>query len=361
MIKVGIIGAGRGGTSLIEILHNDPFVKIIGVADIDDRAPGIKLAEKLGIPVTTQYTQFLHPKKVDIIIDVTGNKSVEKALHKQVPVGISVIGGSVAKFMWQLIDQQIRSKQETERHMLEYQSLYQLYMNETRHAITEERTRIAMDIHDGLVQTLVGLNYKMDLCEELLHFNPQVGHQTFKETKVLLKKAIEEAREVIFNLKPLYLEKMELIPALKHHLKTFEGQYRIMSELTFKGSEKRLLPRSKIFLFRIIQEALSNVQKHSKAKWVKIHVEIGRTHLKAIIQDDGVGFDMEEVSKDPEKWASFGLKGIQERARLLGGTTEISSRVGQGTTVIVHIPLPVREPKILETKYLEKDTRLDRR
>jgi two-component system sensor histidine kinase DegS len=360
MIKVAIIGAGRGGTSLIEILHNDPFVKIIGVADIYKHAPGIKLAQKLRIPVTTQYTQFLHPKKVDIIIDVTGNKSVARALLKQVPISISVIGGSVAKFMWQLIDQQVRSKQETERHMLEYQSLYQLYMNETRHAITEERTRIAMDIHDGLVQTLVGLNYKMDLCEELMNLNPQTGLQTFKETKFLLKKAIEEAREVIFNLKPLYLEKMGLIPALKHHLKTFEGQYHILSELKFKGSEKKLGPRSKIFLFRIIQEALSNVQKHSKAKQVKIRVEIGKTHLKSIIKDDGVGFDLEEVSKDAEKWASFGLKGIQERARLLGGTTEIFSKVGEGTTLIVHIPFPEKEPKILETKYLEKDTRLDR-
>jgi two-component system sensor histidine kinase DegS len=360
MIKVAIIGAGRGGTSLIEILHNDPFVKIIGVAEIDPHAPGIKLAQKLSIPITTQYTRFLHPRKVDIIIDVTGNKSVERALLKQAPSGISVIGGSVAKFMWQLIDEQIRSKQETERHLLEYQSLYQLYMNETRHAIVEERTRIAMDIHDGLVQTLVGLNYRLDLCEELLNLNPPVGIQTLKETKVLLKNAIEEAREVIFNLKPLYLEKMELIPALKHHLKTFEGQYQIVSELKVQGTERKLLPRSKIFTFRIIQEALSNVQKHSKAKRVRIRVEIERTHLKAIIKDDGVGFDMEEVSKDPEKWASFGLKGIQKRARLLGGTAAISSKIGQGTTVTVHIPLPEKEPKILEAKYPEKNTRLDR-
>jgi two-component system sensor histidine kinase DegS len=361
MIKVAIIGAGRGGTSLIEILHNDPFVKIVGVADIDQHAPGIKLAQKLGIPITTEYTQFLHPRKADIIIDVTGNKSVERTLLKQAPSGISVIGGSVAKFMWQLIDEQIRSKQETERHLLEYQSLYQLYMNETRHAIIEERTRIAMDIHDGLVQTLVGLNYKMDLCEEFLNLNPPVGLQTFKETKILLKKAIEEAREVIFNLKPLYLEKMELIPALKHHLKTFQEQHQIMTELKVQGNEKKLQPRSKIFLFRIIQEALSNVQKHSKAKRVKIWIEIRRPHLKAIIKDDGVGFDLEEVSNDPEKWASFGLKGIQERTRLLNGTAEISSKIGQGTTVTIDIPLPEKEPKILETKYPEKDTRLDRR
>ncbi|HLB01855.1 MAG TPA: histidine kinase [Nitrospiria bacterium] len=360
MIKVAIIGAGRGGTSLIDILHNDPFVKIIGVAEIDRNAPGIKLAQKFGIPITTRYTQFLNSGKADIIIDVTGNQAVERTLLKQAPAGVSVIGGSVAKFMWQLIDEQIRSKQETERHLLEYQSLYQLYMSETRHAISEERTRLAMDIHDGLVQTLVGLNYKLDLCEELLHLNPPAGLQSLKETKTLLKNAIEEAREVIFNLKPIHMEKMDLVPALKHHLKTFERQYRIVPELKVVGSEKILLPRSKIFLFRIIQEALSNVHKHSKAKQVRIRLQIGKNHLKTIVTDDGVGFDMEEVAKDPEKWASFGLKGIQERARLLGGTTAVSSKVNHGTTVTVRIPLPEKEPKILETKYPEKDTRSDR-
>lgn len=360
MIKVAVIGAGRGGTALIEILRNDPFVKVIGVADIDRRAPGIRLAQKLGIPTTTRYTQFLDPQKVDILIDVTGNSSVEKNLRTQAPPGISVIGGSVAKFMWQLIDQQIRSKQETERHLLEYQSLYQLYMNETRHAITEERTRIAMDIHDGLVQTLVGLHYKLDLCEELMNLNPTAGLQSLKETKLLLKNAIEEARQVIFNLKPFYAEKMALIPALRHHLKTFEKQYQISTQLKVEGDERRLLPRSKIFLFRIIQEALTNVQKHSKAKRVRIRLEIGKSHLNTVISDDGVGFNLEEISRNPEKWASFGLKGIQERARLLGGAVEISSRVGRGTTLTVQIPLPEKEPEILEAKYPEKDTRFDR-
>ncbi len=350
MIKVAIIGAGRGGSSLIEILSNDPFVKIIGISETDRSAPGIKLARKLKIPTTARYTQFLNPQKVDIIIDVTGNPSVQGHLKQQVPDGVSVIGGSVAKFMWQLIDQQIRSKQETERHLLEYQSLYRLYMNETRHAIVEERSRIAMEIHDGLVQTLVGLNYKLDLCEELLQVNPPSGLQTLKETKTLLKSAIEEAREVIFNLKPLHGEKMELFTALQHHVKTFEHQSGVATDLKISGNESSLLPKSKIFLFRIIQEALSNIQKHSQAKRVQVRLQVNKSFLKAIIKDNGIGFSFSDVSRNPEKWASFGLGGIQERARLLGGTSEISSKSGKGTSISVRIPLPEKEPKLLETK-----------
>lgn len=353
MIKVAIIGAGRGGVSLMEILHNDPFVKIVGIAEIDRSAPGLKLAHKLKIPTTARYTQFLDPQKADIIIDVTGNPAVEEHLLKETPAGVSVIGGSVAKFMWQLIDQQVRSKQETERHLLEYQSLYRLYMNETRHALVEERARIAMEIHDGLVQTLVGLNYKLDLCEELLHVNPPSGLQTLKETKALLKNAIEEAREVIFNLKPLHAEKMEMFAALKHHLKTFERQYGIAVDFKLQGDEDRLLARSKLFLFRIIQEALSNIQKHAKAKRVQIRLQVNQSQLKAVIKDNGVGFRPNQVYADPEKWASLGLQGIQERARLLGGSAEIASASGKGTTITVLIPLPEKEPKILEAKQAE--------
>src|SRR3972149_8994752 len=104
MIKVAIIGAGRGGTSLIEILHNDPFVKIIGVAEIDRNAPGIKLAQKFGIPITTRYTQFLNSGKADIIIDVTGNQAVERTLLKQAPAGGSVVGGAGGQIIWQLVE-----------------------------------------------------------------------------------------------------------------------------------------------------------------------------------------------------------------------------------------------------------------
>ena len=349
MIKVAIIGAGRGGTSLMEILHHDPFVKVIGIADVEQDAPGIKLAKSLNIPVISRYIQFLNPRKTDIIIDVTGNPAVESDLFKNCPKGVSVIGGSVAKFMWQLIDQQIRSKADIERHMLEYQSLYHLYMKETRHAIVEERARIAMEMHDGLIQTLVGLNFKMDLGKDQMTLDPQRGMQTLKETQSILKSAIDEAREVIFNLKPLQGEEIELAASLKHHLKVFGKQNKVITELKVQGDENKVLARSKIFLFRIIQEALSNIQKHARANKVTVRMRIAKTFYQATILDNGVGFNPREISKDPGRWAAFGLKGIQQRARLLGGTAQISSKIRQGTTITVRVPLPEKELEVIET------------
>ncbi|HZR45628.1 MAG TPA: sensor histidine kinase [Candidatus Manganitrophaceae bacterium] len=339
MTSVAIIGAGRGGTSLIEIFYNDPLVRIVGVADVDKNAPGIRLAKKLKIPVTQDYRKLLRSKKADLVIDVTGNKSVEKTLHTEVHPGMAIIGGPSAKFMWQLIEERIKSKEKIEQHLLEYQSLYRLYVKEVELAIAEERTRIACDIHDGLVQTLVGLNYRLDFCADQIEKNPARSLKVVDETKKLLKEAISEAREVIFNLRPIYLDRSGLFPSLENYLKTYEKQYQIKTALKTSGNEQSLSSQAKIFVFRIVQEALANVQKHARAGRVEVKVEIGRMSLHAAIVDDGIGFDWRKIKGHPQKRSSFGLKAIAERARLLGGEAEILSRPREGTRVMIKIPL----------------------
>lgn len=345
---VAIIGAGRGGTSLIEIFHSDPLVKIIGVADIRPRAPGILLAKRLSIPTTRDYKRLLRLKKVDLLIDVTGNPRVDRDLRGNKRAGAAVIGGPTAKFMWQLIEARIKDKEEIEKHLREYQALYGLYMREIQHAIAEERTRIALDIHDGLVQTLVGLNYKLDLCSELIQKDPAQSRPLVLETRDLLKVAIEEARQVVFNLRPLHFDRMELLPAIRNYLKTYSTRYQIETDFKVRGDEQRIPARVKIFLFRIIQEALSNVQKHARATRIGVDLTIGKSDLRTTLSDNGRGFDLEEVSSHPEKWASFGLKGIMERARLLGGTAVIDTKVGQGTKIVLRVPLEGKEHLLRE-------------
>jgi len=345
---VAIIGAGRGGTSLIEIFHPDPLVKIVGVADRKPRAPGILLAKRLSIPTTRDYQRLLRLKKVDLLIDVTGNPKVERSLRELPRTDVAVIGGPTAKFMWQLIEARIKDKEEIEKHLREYQALYGLYLREIQHAITEERTRIALDIHDGLVQTLVGLNYKLDLCSELMEKDPAKCRALILETRDLLKAAIEEARQVVFNLRPLHFDRMELLPAIRNYLKTYSKQYQIGTDFKVRGDEHRIPPRVKMFLFRIIQEALSNVQRHAKATRIGVDLIIGLSDLRTTLSDNGRGFDLEAVSSHPEKWASFGLKGIMERARLLGGTAVIDTKPGQGTKIVLRVPLEGKEQLLRE-------------
>ena len=234
-------------------------------------------------------------------------------------MGVSVIGGASAKFMWQLIEARIRATADIEKALNKYQSLYRLYVKETGAAVTEERTRIACEIHDGLVQSLAGVNFKLELSQELLRKNPKASLATIRESKAQLKLAIQEARQVIFNLRPLHYDKMELIPALTNYLKSYETQYQIHTAFSVIGDEAILFPRTKIFLFRIVQEALSNVQKHAKASRVSVQLDIRADLLKVTISDNGIGFNMDAVLRDPEKWDHFGIRAILERARLVGG------------------------------------------
>ncbi|HET9963536.1 MAG TPA: sensor histidine kinase [Nitrospiraceae bacterium] len=340
---VAIIGAGRGGTALMEIFATDPLVRIVGVAEINVKAPGLGLARRLRIPVTRDYRRLLSLERIDLVIDVSGNPEVGEYLLDFHRMGVTVIGGASAKFMWQLIEARIRATAEIEKTLNKYQSLYRLYVKETGAAVTEERTRIACEIHDGLVQSLAGVNFKLELCQELVRKDPKASLATLRESKAQLKLAIQEARQVIFNLRPLHYDKMELIPALTNYLKSYETQYRIKTEFSAAGDETILFPRTKIFLFRIVQEALSNVQKHAKADRVSVQLEIETDLLQVTILDNGIGFDMEVVLRDPEKWDHFGVKGILERARLVGGEATIESKKGRGTRIVLRIPLADKE------------------
>jgi two-component system, NarL family, sensor histidine kinase DegS len=327
---VAIIGAGRGGTALMEIFATDPLVKIVCVAEIQPNAPGILLAKRLGIPVTRDYRRLLDLERVDLIIDVSGDAKVWELLQDFHRMGVTIIGGASAKFMWELIEARIRATSEIEKTLNKYQSLYRLYVKETGVAVTEERTRIACEMHDGLVQNLAGVNFKLDLSLQLLR-------------KAQLKLAIHEARQVIFNLRPLHYDKMELLPALTNYLTSYETQYHIKTQFRVSGDEQILFPRTKIFLFRIVQEALSNVERHAKATRVTVGLDIDPERLRVTIGDNGVGFDMDTVLRDPDKWDHFGIRGILERARLVGGEGKIESRKGRGTTIVVNIPLVKKE------------------
>ena len=341
--SVAIIGAGRGGTALMEIFANDPLVQIVGVAESNPDAPGLDLAKQLKIPITPDYRQLLTMERVDLIIDVSGDAEVWQFLQDFHRMGVTIIGGASAKFMWELIEARIRATAEIEKTLNKYQSLYRLYVKETGAAVTDERTRIACEIHDGFVQILAGVNFKLDLCQQLIKKNPRASLATIKESKAQLKLAIQEARQVIFNLRPLHYEKMDLIPGLTNYFASYQTQTHIVTKFTVTGDEQTLFPRTKIFLFRIIQEALSNVEKHAKADKVSIKLEMDTDLLRVTITDNGVGFDMEKVLRDPEKWDHFGIKGILERARLVGGEGRVESKPGKGTKLIVEVPLGNKE------------------
>ncbi|MFQ5588337.1 MAG: sigma 54-interacting transcriptional regulator [Nitrospiria bacterium] len=141
MTKVAIIGAGKGGTALIEILHKDPLVEIVGIADPYPKAPGLDLARRHKIRTVSDYQSLLQ-SPVDLIIDVTGNNAVREALEKDVS-GIEVIGGLAAKFMWQLIEERIKSKVMRETIRARYSFENMIGKNEKMQVIYDLIPKIA--------------------------------------------------------------------------------------------------------------------------------------------------------------------------------------------------------------------------
>ena len=337
--NVAIIGCGNGGKALMEMFSGDALVRIVGIAEVSPTAVGLPLAKKLSIPVRKNFRTLLNAHDIDLVIDVSGNPTVEAALLRVNRPDMAVIGGPNAKYMWQLIDARIRAKQETERQLNKYQRLARLYVKEAASAVSEERTRIACDIHDGLIQTLVGLNYKLDLCQTLAAQDSTQCLEVLTEIKTQLKSSIEEARYVIFNLRPLLSDRLNMIPAVKNYLKSFEAQAHIKTVFRAEGHERALDSKTKIFLFRIIQESLSNIRKHAKATLVEVSVDIQSDRVLTTIVDNGVGFDAEMTFQNTFTWDSFGLRAIIERARIIGGDATIESQHGNGTRITVESPI----------------------
>jgi transcriptional regulator with GAF, ATPase, and Fis domain len=118
MTKVVIVGAGKGGRALLELFSGDPTVTIVGVADVNPWAPGIELARRLNIAVSTELRELIADPRVDLIIDVTGNAEVQVAIQRLKPFGTEVMGGASAKFMWDLLAERKRSEELEDRYSL---------------------------------------------------------------------------------------------------------------------------------------------------------------------------------------------------------------------------------------------------
>ena len=199
----------------------------------------------------------------------------------------------------------------------------------------EERMRIARDIHDGPAQSLANVVMQIDYCQKLLQIRPEEVTSELDVLKSIARKNLEGIRKIIFALRPMDLDDLGLVPAVKRFLTEFEKSNDTQVEFKFFGREQRYLPTLEVAVFRIIQEAINNVSKHARASTVKVILETRPAMIHAVVRDDGVGFRPDEGSKE----GSFGLRGMQERTALLNGELKISSTPGRGTEIIIKIPV----------------------
>lgn len=210
----------------------------------------------------------------------------------------------------------------------------------------EERKRIAREIHDGPAQMLANLVLRTEIVERML-VKQEFGlvQDEVIDLKSQVRSSLEEMRKVIFNLRPMALDDLGLIPTMRKFVHDFEEKNKIRTSFETRGKEHRLSSAMEAAVYRLIQEALSNVAKHAQATYVWVEITYQAQMIKIVVKDNGIGFNLQQIKREQSKRESFGLVGMRERVELLEGRMEIESADQEGTTIVIHIPTNVDKGK----------------
>ncbi len=202
-----------------------------------------------------------------------------------------------------------------------------------------ERKRIARELHDQTGQSLTSLMVGLKTLEAA---SRQEIQQRIADMRQLTAQTLEEVHNLALELRPSSLDDLGLITVLEQYTAEYAGKFGLNTEFQAIGFDQRWLsPETEIALYRIVQEALTNVVKHAEAKKVSVLLEVRDSSVVAIVEDDGKGFDIQQDSglTSVNVRSQLGLYGMHERAGLIGGRITIESKPGMGTTVFVEVPL----------------------
>lgn len=205
----------------------------------------------------------------------------------------------------------------------------------------EERRRVAREIHDGPAQNLANIVLRLEITEKLLELDPKQAKNELQDLKALVRSNLQDIRRIIFDLRPMALDDLGIVPTLRRYMDNFESTYKIICEFQVEGRERRLVPAMEVAIFRLIQEAMTNVAKHAHSEKVKIELVFKEDITIARIIDFGQGFDYDAVLDDPGE--HFGLIGMKERVEMFSGQFSIISPSGVGTTIELTIPYKKEE------------------
>ncbi|MBI3167974.1 MAG: sensor histidine kinase [Chloroflexi bacterium] len=192
-----------------------------------------------------------------------------------------------------------------------------------------ERQRLSRQMHDGPAQALSNFILQTEIAMRLLDVDPSQAKEELANLKASALGTFQKVRNFIFELRPMMLDDLGLVPTLRKYADAFKEQSGMDVSVTVSGSERRLEPYLEVMIFRAVQELLGNASRHSQATLVKVHLDLGTDFLRISVDDNGRGFDAETLKESN----NLGLKLIRERAEMLGGKFEIDSAVGSGAKI----------------------------
>lgn len=201
-----------------------------------------------------------------------------------------------------------------------------------------ERRKIARELHDGPAQTLAAVLMHLDLLQRLGEGDIPGLKGKLDLIKGMSRESLDEIRRILFDLRPAPLEQ-DFYNTLQEYLRDVQLKYNLQIEFSLTGKKKKYNRVLAFSIFRIIQEAISNIRKHAATEKVMLRLEDNGQELTLIIKDQGIGFDPQQ--QVPEE--SFGILGMKERVQLLGGVMQIHSQPGAGTHISIIVPLEGEE------------------
>ncbi len=219
----------------------------------------------------------------------------------------------------------------------------QYYVSGITRAQEEERRRIAREMHDDLVQSLVYLSYEIESIIRRGHQGELESLEDLKELRSKVQVLVEDVRRFSQSLRPDILDRLGLIPALDFIVSNVNEDGIICGRINVSGKKRRLLPEAELVLFRICQEAMHNIQKHSSATEAMISLQFKPGALEMSITDNGRGIDLPTNIGDFAARNRLGIIGMRERARLLNADFRIESELNVGTCITVSVPNPWSE------------------
>lgn len=207
------------------------------------------------------------------------------------------------------------------------------YLGAVTEGQEEERRRLARDLHDETIQSLIALNQRIQLAQ--LKASEESTVSQLIEMQQMAEQTIEDLRRLTRDLRPIYLEDLGLVPALDMLARDTSQILQIPVSCRVSGEERRLPPQVELALYRMSQEGLSNVARHAQATCAELHLDFEEEEIRLVVRDDGRGFVVPESPAQMTTNGHFGLLGIQERAELIGAHMIIESETDKGTCLII--------------------------
>ena len=286
---------------------------------------------RVELAIKREQEQFYIKRRNDLEVRIRESlKTVQKAdnLISQVGVAMGCLTGDLQEVSLQLEDMQ-------QRQMMGLKIIK---------AQEDERQRVARDMHDGPAQSMSNVVLKAEICERLIDVDVEKAKSELRLLKKIVRENLQDVRKIIYNLRPMSLDDLGLVPTLQRYVVTFQEEKGIVVSFKTRGALEEIKPVISLTVFRIVQEAINNVSKHANAKNVIVNLEFMDKDLKLYVFDDGKGFNVESLKiSNSDMNSGFGLFSMKERVELLGGKFEINSQIGKGTRISISIPLKPEE------------------